>query len=287
MRLTTLVLILLSLNGCFKSNPEDFTVKITNLARSSGGSGSIVFSSPDSASVLTNGHVCEVVRSGGYVTSNLGEGIVVDYRISKQHDLCLIDVSSSLGEKSTHLSPTPPRKFDDEVVSGHPRLLPTIITKGQFSEKQIIQVTIGFRDCTQGEIESPETGLFCVVVGKLPIIKAYESIIVSSLIQPGSSGSAVYNSLGEITAVIFAGSGEIGYGMAVPHEYIAEFLYREVQDLKKQQPDMYVQVSTKGQSSRRDSTSKMEEACQKKEMKDLKVCTLINETLKFNDLVQR
>lgn len=278
---------LLALSSCVQSSPQDFTIKITNLDRSSGGSGSLVFSNQVSSSVLTNGHVCEVIKSGGYVSSSQAEGIVSNYRISNQHDLCLIDVNTSLGDKATHLAPIPPQKFEDEIVSGHPRLLPTIITKGQFSEKQLIQVTTGFRDCTPSELENPQTGMFCVFVGKLPIIKAYEAVVVSSLIQPGSSGSAVYNTSGEVSAVIFAGAGEIGYGMAVPYEYLSDFLFREVRELPRHYPSMTLDIAAKPQGSRREIMTKMQDACEKNDIKKLKVCTLLTETLKYNDLVQK
>ena len=77
----------------------------------------------------------------------------------------------------------------------------------------------------------------CVMLGGLPVIKNYEAQPISATIQPGSSGSAVFDSNGHIAGLVFAGSGDIGYGFVVPQEYVKYFVEEEVQFLQDQRPD--------------------------------------------------
>lgn len=94
------------------------------------------------------------------------------------------------------------------------------------------------------------------------MVKTYEAILVSATIQPGSSGSAVYNLDGEISAVIFAGAGDFGYGFAVPHSYVYKFLALEVPNLQNHVPNNEYKVAAQGSESR-SWKKKLEEACKK------------------------
>lgn len=218
------------------SIPEQ-TVMITNITSTSGGSGSIVSHSKTLSEILTNAHVCQVVKKGGLVHTLDGvKHLVVNYRISNLHDLCLITVAEDL-KVAAHLAPQAPSRFDTAIVSGHPALLPTTITDGHFGDKQIVNVMTGYRDCTDEDRANPNTFIFCTMIGKLPVVKRYEAIFETALIQPGSSGSAVYNQDGFIAAVIFAGAGDIGYGFAVPFEYVEAFLTLEAPKLTPQAPE--------------------------------------------------
>lgn len=226
------------------SENTDATVMITNIAKNSGGSGVILQSNNSESLVLTNGHVCGVVKFGGIVTSSSGvPAFVTNYKVSKVHDLCLISVSSDLQAK-TQLAYTPPKKYDKATISGHPRLLPNIVTFGHFSDKRIVQVMMGARDCTSEEYTNPDTALFCLLVGKLPVVRTFEAIVVSATIQPGSSGSGVFNSDHRLSALVFAGSGDLGYAMAVPYEYIDFFINQELSGLPLETP-----ITTEGVSS--------------------------------------
>lgn len=232
-----LLLVLLILSACSTVNPADYTVMVTNLQSNSGGSGSIIESSETSSTILTNGHVCHVVDNGGLVHSSQGEALVTSYRISSRHDLCALKVSAYMGP-STSLSKLMPEPFQDIQASGHPRLLPTIISKGHMSGRQVINVVTGMRACTPEETADPRLSFVCSLLGRLPIVKFYEADAMSATIQPGSSGSGVYNLQGKIVAVVFAGEGDFGYGFTVPYEYIHAFLETELSTLPDQFPDL-------------------------------------------------
>lgn len=225
------------------------TVMITNLTQTSGGSGSIISSTEVSSTVLTNRHVCEVVRSGGVVVTSDDIHPVVSYIESSIHDLCLITVHANL-HVNTYVSDTPPATYTDCTVAGHPHLLPTIITTGHFSSKRLVQVLTGYRECSEAERMDPSTAMFCSILGRVPLIRTFEAIVVSATIQPGSSGSAVYNSAHEISAVIFAGAGDLGYGLAVPLEYVYNFLNVEASTLEVRVPNMILQFANNEPTSK-------------------------------------
>lgn len=248
-----------TVSASYRSENTQATVMITNLMKNSGGSGVVLFSSETLSHVLTNAHVCGVVNHGGLVTTTTGRsGFVVSFTTSKTHDLCLIDVAADLGA-STRVSNNPPDPYDEATISGHPRLLPNIVTKGHFSGKQIIQVMIGSRTCTASELIDLDTALFCALVGRLPIIRSYEAIVVSATIQPGSSGSGIFNSNHELAALVFAGAGDLGYAFAVPQEYIEFFLHHELSGLEVQVPNLNYGESSEASTHR----AKFRDACSK------------------------
>jgi S1-C subfamily serine protease len=221
-------------------NPRIATVMITDLNETSGGSGSIFKSGPTLSAILTNGHVCDVAKHGGLVHTYDGKKhLIVGYSKSARHDLCLAFVQEDLGYNSI-MAKTPPRVFDYAMAVGHPRLLPIIATEGKFSEKKIINVMKGMRECAAVEFSDPNLILFCLLAGGLPEIRKYETIVVSALVEDGSSGSAVYNSKGEIAAVIFAGRDEPNFGFAIPFEYIYEFVTYEIHSLAVTRPTLGV-----------------------------------------------
>lgn len=263
MRFIKGVILALVLSSCTNFTPKA-TVKITNLAGNSGGSGSIVEASSAGSVVLTNAHVCGVVKSGGLVHTLDGKShFVVSYKESTKHDLCLIEVADDL-KVHARLGDEAPKMYDTAITSGHPQLLPNIITYGHFSEKKIIQVMTGWKDCTKADLENPNTAFFCIFVGKLPIVKTYEAIAVSTLIQPGSSGSAVYGDNGKIEAVIFAGAGEIGFGFAVPYEFVSAFLNDEANTLAWAKPSLTLEAAANEESKNnqhRKWAKLLDEAC--------------------------
>lgn len=227
------------------------TVMVTNISRNSGGSGVVLSSSSSLSKVLTNAHVCGVVKFGGVVTTTNGiAAFVSSYTISKIHDLCLITVSADL-EASTRIAYIAPKKYDKATISGHPRLLPNILTFGHFSDKKIIQVMTGSRECTQSEYLDPDTAIFCIFTGHLPIVKTYESIVVSATIQPGSSGSGVFDSDHRLAALVFAGSGDLGYTFAVPFEYIEFFLDSELSTLTAETPNTIMGASSNSEPDKK------------------------------------
>lgn len=197
-------------------------VMITALDKRSGGTGVILDSNPSVSHVLTNKHVCGLVQVGGLVITDDGTAYPVDgYQVYKKHDLCLIEVHTDL-KVNIKVAEKAPDEYDTSIVSGHPNLLPTMITTGHFSKRQVIQLIVGLSECDG--TEEGQDALYCVFVGGKPIIRQFQSQATSSLIMPGSSGSAVFNSKGELSGLIFAGQQGLGYGFLVPWEYVRDFL---------------------------------------------------------------
>lgn len=257
-------LLCISITACASNYPiHKVTVMVTNLQSDSGGSGSIVFRNTSYSEVLTNLHVCQNLKRGGLVHTYDGKShTITSFKQSHIHDLCLIRVAEDL-KFSTNLEYVAPKFSEESIVSGHPRLLPTIINFGHFSDKIVVKVAIGVRDCTKQEQNDSETGLLCLMVGKLPIIKNYEAIVISNLIQPGSSGSPVFNGNRKLSAVVFAGSGEISYGLAVPYEYVKRFLSYESKFLKNQIPDLTVSLTSNNSEDSRSYMNKILNVCTK------------------------
>lgn len=288
MKFKLVALITLLVVGCSTSTDRsvssentDATVMITNVNRNSGGSGVVLQSNTTESLVLTNAHVCGVVKFGGVITSSSGiPAFVTHYKVSKVHDLCLISVSTDLQAK-TQLAYAAPKKYDRASISGHPHLLPNIVTFGHFSDKRIVQVMMGSRDCTSEEYTNPDTALFCLLVGKLPVVRTFEAIVVSATIQPGSSGSGVFNSDHRLAALVFAGSGDLGYTMAVPYEYIDFFINQELGTLSLESPILTEGASgTEGQDKKVFAT-----ACKEAVTVNQKnICKVIsNDTLFINE----
>lgn len=237
-------------------------VKITRLDERSGGTGVVLSSSTTESKVLTNNHVCGVVEHGGIVSNNYGRGFVTSFIRSEIHDLCLITVAANFHTKTT-LADEPPKLTTIAAVSGFPKLMPNIITRGSFGDHQIVSIMIGMKPCTVEDMASPDptVGLICAFVGGLPIIRNYDAQFTGATIQPGNSGSAVYNEAGELSGLVFAGSGDLSYGLIVPYEFLVNFLTREIpnSNLTRNLPNT---TFTLGGSSTQESKS-FNKACQK------------------------
>lgn len=218
------------------------SVKITNLAENSGGSGVILYSQPDASLVLTNKHVCEVVKHGGVVIQENRRYLVAAYKVSNQHDLCEIMVNADL-EVNTKIADKAPKKYSKAHISGHPALLPHVLTHGYVSGRMNVPVMIGMRKCNEKDVEDIKKNgdigkAFMCLFGGIPIIKTFDSQLVTATILPGSSGSAVFDDNGEIIGLVFAsGSRELNYAIIVPQEYVKSFVHDEAGKLEWQQPD--------------------------------------------------
>lgn len=185
-----------------------------------GGTGSVIRSSRDGSLILTNKHVCGVVKEGGAVHKD-GETYKVKlYKEYGLHDLCLIYVEENLKTQVT-ISSQAPQPGDKSYVTGFPLLQPNIVTEGHFSDLTQIEVMIGVRDCTDKENMDDPMG--CAFFGKA-ITQRYKTQFTSNLIQPGNSGSAVLNSNGELAGVVFAGGGDLAFGYIVPYSSVVHFL---------------------------------------------------------------
>jgi S1-C subfamily serine protease len=213
-----------TLNPVSEKELSRTSVMIVRSDRRSGGSGVILHSSPTRSTILTNSHVCGVIENGGVVIREGQEHAVVTFKHSSTHDLCLITVDGNFGV-NTQVAEETPALYSQSIVVGHPRLLPTTVTRGHFSSRQIIEVMTGVRRCTEEDIEADEdNALLCFFLGGIPVITRYEAQLSTALISPGSSGSPVYNEDGEISGVVFAGSGNQSLAYIVPLEAVANFL---------------------------------------------------------------
>lgn len=238
---TKLILLLLLISACTGPVPSGSTdpfasvVMITNMPGNSGGTGVVLASSPTKSLVLTNRHVCGLAKSTSMVHSSVvGDATIVSYQPYAKHDLCLITVFTDLGARA-ELAERAPRVGDSIMVLGHPQLLPVTRMYGAISGKMMVPVSDGMRDCKPGD----DVFLCFLFGGKMPISHLFESMAVSALISPGSSGSPVFNADGKIVALIFAGLGELSYGIAVPYEYIVNFL-SEVNTIEEHYPNSEV-----------------------------------------------
>lgn len=259
-----------------KTNQEySFTsVMITRYDGRSGGSGVILSSSKSSSKILTNAHVCEVVKNGGIVRSDYAKGIVKNYKVSTVHDLCLITTNNNF-KVNTVVAKDAPEIYEDATAVGHPHLLSTIVTKGHFSEKGLVTIMVGTKKCTVEDSSNPKFAPYCAFFGVIPIVKTYESQTASCTIMPGSSGSPVFNANGEIAGLVFAGSGDFGFSQLVPYEYISNFLEVELPNISAQIPNYF-------QSEENDASEKLniKKACSSTAPKEVSdICEMINKSL--------
>jgi len=232
-----------------KNDIRASSVMIVNRAMNHGGTGIILESTPIQSIILTNDHVCKAIKDGGMVRAISGDYQIASIIESEVSDLCLVQVMADLGV-TTNLARKAPHFYDEALVSGHPALMPNVISTGHMSGRQVIQVMIGMRKCTDADLSGP-LGLACAFFGGMPVVKSYESVLVTATIMPGSSGSGVYNKSGELNGVVFAGSEGFGYAWTVPYEQVLNFLYREHQSLKKQNISQEISLIEGDEDSRK------------------------------------
>lgn len=258
------------------------SVMITNMAQNSGGTGIIISSTATESRVLTNSHVCRVVENGGLVTGTAGTFLAATYKHSLVHDLCLITVEGNL-KANTKLADSPPQSYYEKAyISGHPALMPNVVTAGHFSGRKAIGVMVGFKKCTEDDLKDPNKAVPCLFFGFLPQVKTYDSTLVTATIMPGSSGSGVYNQHKELSGVAFAGSGPIGYAWTVPYESLKNFLNKEEKTLEAVKTNNLVTVSGNDEDKKSTGTDQVEalrkikDVCStpdKKKVKD--ICDLV------------
>jgi S1-C subfamily serine protease len=212
------------------SHPSSYTVMVTNMEGTGGGSGVIVKNTESESVILSNSHVCEgVLKRGGKIRLVNGEEhVVTGYLTDIEHDLCVLTVAADL-KNSIKLASKAPKIYSEATITGHPALMPNIITKGHFGGRQIIQIIVGARKCKESDLKDPKIGIFCMFFGIAPIIRDYESQVVSATIMGGSSGSAVLNSDGELSGLVFAGNSiGLSYAYIVPFEYVKNFTQKAI-----------------------------------------------------------
>jgi S1-C subfamily serine protease len=260
------------------NNAVASTVMITTLSGKGGGTGVVVSNSSSESEILTNAHVCSLLKKGGLV---IGENGMVTtatkFVLSREHDLCMVVVNTDMGTSAT-LASKAPDIYTGSSIIGHPALLPTVVTTGHFSGSQIIQVFTGVRKCTEQDFK--DNLLVCMFFRGMPIIKTYRAVLSSSTIMPGSSGSAVYNEDYELSGLAFAGSGDLGFAFIVPYEYVASFLSKTLNG-KNRDRFTTVNYEQSPEVSILDSGERLEtliERCKRESFPEVeKYCKIIND----------
>lgn len=232
-----------------KNDPRAASVMITNREMNHGGTGIIIQSTPSRSSILTNDHVCRAIKEGGIVKAKSGDYQIASMIESEQSDLCLIQVLADLNV-NTNVADRSPEMYDKAMISGHPALMPNVLSYGHVSGRRIIEVMTGIRPCTDEDLSGP-LGIACIFFGGMPVVKSFESVLVTATIMPGSSGSGVYNTNKDLVGVVFAGSGELGYAWTVPYEQVLNFLYREHTHLKVQNLSQEINLVKKDDSAKK------------------------------------
>ena len=205
------------------------TVKIEG--SKAGGTGVIYRSTSTGSYLLTNKHICELGKESSLtVTTTTGQKYQAEkFKASERHDVCVIKVSVNL-KYNTKIAKNRAGFGDAVTVTGHPYLYPTMVKTGHVSEDMTIKILTGWADCTKEEYKKLPV---CAWFGGLPIVSTLESQTASFTIAGGNSGSAVFNSSGEIVGLVYAGSGKgMSPAILVPHEYVLNFVKNEVKNSK-------------------------------------------------------
>lgn len=197
------------------------SVRIMNLEMNSGGTGSIFRSYPNATHILTNKHICRLIEPGGVIDYQGKQYLITHYKKFKNHDLCLVRIAENLGV-NLEIADELAKDSSPSIVSGHPSLLPHIVTYGHLSERKDLELVTGIKACTVDDLKQiPE---ICAYFGGKPVIEVMDAQLTSNLIKPGNSGSGVFNPDGKLIGVVFAGdSRDFSFGYIVPQIYLLYF----------------------------------------------------------------
>lgn len=169
------------------------------------GTATILRSGPKGSDFLTNAHVCDgALTEGALIVLNGMSYEVASIKPSHKSDLCLMHVNADL-EMGIVLAPVPSKTGDEIISGGYPLGLPLVLEKGYVS------------------------GVFNI---SEDLIYPEFVLLTSFLVQPGHSGSGVFNSKGELIGVIVAmklskETDSMGFGLAVPHKQVKRFILQE------------------------------------------------------------
>lgn len=198
------------------------SVRIMNLEMNSGGTGSIFRSYSNATHILTNKHICRLIEPGGVVDYKGKQYLITHYKKFKNHDLCLVRIAENLGV-NLEVAEDLAKESTLSVVSGHPSLLPHIVTVGHLSERKDLELIVGLKPCSKDDIE--QAPQICMYFGGKPVIEVMDAQLTSNLIKPGNSGSGVFNKDGKLIGVVFAGdSRDFSFAYIVPQIYLLYFI---------------------------------------------------------------
>lgn len=193
-------------------HPRDLTkVSGVVIMKHSLGTVTILRSDSSGSDFLTNAHVCKGASEKGAMIMLDGRSYeVASIKKSGSFDLCLMHVKEDL-KKSIRIASLPPKVGDEIICGGYPLGLPLVLQKGYVSNLWN----------TSDNFLRPDF-----------------VILTSLMVQHGHSGSGVFNENGELVGVIEAfkpankEDNSIGFGLAVPQQYVKRFLDGESLRLK-------------------------------------------------------
>ena len=203
-------------------------VYITDKAKKTGGTGFHIKGPSGQRYLLTNGHVCDIGKESGIVYVRFGENDdPIPRRIieeSKYTDLCLVEpMPSSTISELAEKNPTPASSLK---AIGHPKLLPLTITNGLMIGYKEVKVFLGLDPqpgtCDEPKHEKTQVPVFIFTVPAC-VLKV-NAIATTIPILPGSSGSPILNSNGEIAGIAFAGDSDSNWAWVIPVSDIKKFI---------------------------------------------------------------
>lgn len=205
-------------------------VKITNVQGTSGGTGFHVKAASGKTYILTNNHVCEIELRSNLITI---ESPITGRKIQRQiverfkkHDLCLIEGVPEVEGISVGSEQSP---GDLVFTTGHPRLVPLTVSKGEVIQEREIELVHSFntteKECPGRFIDlSDNFGAAMFGLENVCLIDRISKEFTAS-IYPGSSGSPVVNTYGNLVGVVFAGSSRVPTeNFYVPLRFVEELL---------------------------------------------------------------
>jgi len=205
----------------------DTSVKI--LGQHSGGTGVVYYSSTEETVVLTNQHVCEGIKDGGFALNKGTKHEILGFKESKLHDLCYIKVKGDLG-RGVKVAPEAPMINSKIYISGHPNLYPHVLSEGYVTETIKVNIATGSKPCDKQTAK--ENPIDCIFNGDYDMVRR-EGLLVTALISPGSSGSGVFDENDELVGLAFAASsGNLGYALVVPWKFLNYFVKVESKRLE-------------------------------------------------------
>lgn len=218
-----------------KLQPE--VVKIVDPMENGSGTGFYLEATSGKYYVLTNDHVCSLAGTGNQLVLIHNDGSRSVTKIIKRDtksDLCLLDAPQEHGlELGNDVS-------KDEIlyIYGYPLGIAQVLASG-FA---LIDLTVTFESdlpkdkCFGGNLRwvTKEIRFFGQVVGRIEVCeKSIASILTSTVIYPGNSGSPVLNESGDVIGIAFAAITATGFGFIIPVWEIKRFI-QEVEDGQKE-----------------------------------------------------
>lgn len=206
-----------------------------------GGTGFMVKAPSGQKYLLTNAHVCEMMKGKPDINVQLQNGNIITRRIieiSNKTDLCLIEplpnhdnldlaLWANIGETLT--------------VVGHPALMPLTLEEGELIGSQEVEILEGIIGLdrqmagdmymeSEAECQKPKNKIKEIDTAWLGKLKLCLTVIqahkVTAPVLGGNSGSPVVNQWGNVVGVLFASPGPMGnnWGLMITLSDIRNFL---------------------------------------------------------------